>query len=279
MHTHANSWATRRCAEFIFAAAVGALLLRVLAPRLNGRPAPTRSRPHGFEHTSVQPERSTERERRFAGQVSHELRTPVSGLMTASEYLATTTTEAGPETQEAVEIVLHHARRLGVLVEELLELADLGGGESSIRTEAVDLRRLVDAVLTRTNREATIDGADVLTMSDKRRLGQIASILITNAYEHGEGRGVRVSIGHNDRQCWISVSDEGPGIPRADVPRLFDHFFQGTSSVDRRRGGIGMGLPIAMENARLLGGTLRVDSPARGTRITAELPYRPVHEP
>ena len=262
------------------AGALGALVVQRLALRVLERLTQKSSAglPREADSTA-QFQRSTEQERSFAAHVSHELRTPVVGLTTASEYLATTTTEASPETREAVEIVVHHARRLGRLVEELLELAELGAGEAAIRIEPIYLRRLVEAVLSRAGRDAPIDGPEVVTSSDKRRLERIVSNLVTNAYEHGEGREVRISIGSNGRYCWISVSDEGPGIPPADVPRLFEHFFQGERSVERRRGGIGMGLPIAMENARLLGGILRVDAPSRGTRISVELPLRAVPDP
>jgi two-component system sensor histidine kinase MtrB len=221
---------------------------------------------------------TTRREQEFTAHVSHELRTPIAALLSASEYLASATVDAGKETREAVDIVMRHARRLGVLVEELLELAELGTGDVAIRMEPIYIHRLVEAVLARARRDARIEGQEVVTMSDKRRLERIVSNLVTNAYDHGEGQNVRILVGHDDRHFWISVSDEGPGIPREDVPRLFEHFFQGERTLESRRGGIGMGLPIAMENARLLDGTLHVEAPRRGTRIVAEFPIRsPIH--
>jgi signal transduction histidine kinase len=258
------------------AIAVGAIIGASAASRIpRNRSFPLRiKRDHKPNDRAEDVPRTTQREQEFTAHVSHELRTPLAGLLSASEYLTSATVDAGKETREAVDIVVRHARRLGVLVEELLELAELGTGDVAIRMEPIDIRRLVEAVLARARRDARIEGQQVVTMSDKRRLERIVSNLVTNAYDHGEGQDVRILIGHDDRHFWISVSDTGPGIPREDVPRLFEHFFQGERTLESRRGGIGMGLPIAMENARLLDGTLHVEAPQRGTRIVAKFPIR-----
>jgi two-component system sensor histidine kinase MtrB len=162
------------------------------------------------------------------------------------------------------------------LVLELMELTELDSGKAPIRWESVDVRALLLALLARRGRSAPVQGEGVVTYSDKARLDRILGNLIDNAYEHGEGRGVEVSIrsqAGQDGEIVVDVADHGPGIPPEDLPHLFESFFKSGSSRARGRGGVGMGLPIAYENARLLGGTIEVDSAiGRGTTFTVHLP-------
>lgn len=216
-----------------------------------------------------------ERERRFVANVSHELRTPLSALQTASELLETHREEFPASSREAVDLIADDVASLRRLVEELMEVSEVDAGKAIVRWEEVDLRALASAVVNRLHRQAPVEGPAVVTMSDKARLERIVSNLVHNAFKHGRGADVRVTIGEENGSCRLAVSDGGPGIPAEALPHLFDRFYKADRSRSRDRGGFGLGLAIAFENARLLGGTIEAESPRGGpTTFTVVIPRR-----
>ena len=215
------------------------------------------------------------RERRFVANVSHELRTPLSTLEATSGLLVAHRDELSPTGREAVDLVAEDVAGLRRLLEELLETSQLEAGTATIRWERVDLRALVEAVAARRRRDVPIEGPRVETYADKARLERIAGNLLDNAFEHGGGVDVRVSVGQDLQGCSIEVSDGGSGIGRQDLPRVFDRFFKADDSRTRDRGGVGLGLSIALQSAQLLGGTIEVRSaPGERTTFTLVLPIR-----
>lgn len=215
-----------------------------------------------------------QRERRFVANVSHELRTPLSTLRTASELLQTRRDELAPAAREAVDLLADDVGNLRRLIEELMEVSEVDSGKAVVRWEPVNLRALAEAVVAKARRDATVSGPSVVTVSDKARLERVVGNLLDNAYEHGEGRDVRVAIEHDDVRASITVSDRGPGIPGEAMPHLFDRFYKSDRSRTRERGGVGLGLAIAIENARLLGGTIEASSDGGGATFRLRLPLR-----
>ena len=216
-----------------------------------------------------------ERERRFVANVSHELRTPLSALQSASELLVTHRNDFSPSSREAVDLIADDVASLRRLVEELMEVSEVDAGKAIIRWEEVDLRALTTAVVRKLHRNAPVAGPAVVTLSDKARLERIMSNLVHNAFEHGRGNDVHVTIGEQNGTCRLAVSDGGPGIPPDALPHLFDRFYKADRSRSRDRGGFGLGLAIAFENARLLGGTIEATSPLGGpTTFTVLIPRK-----
>jgi len=215
------------------------------------------------------------RERRFVANVSHELRTPIATLRTASELLDAHRDEFSPPRREAVELIVADVANLNRLVEELMEVSEVDAGRAILRWEDVDLRALAEAVVAKMHRDAQVRGDHVATVADKARMERVLANLIDNAYEHGGGRDVVVTVDRAGDSCTIEVRDAGPGIRPQDVPLLFDRFYKADDSRTRERGGIGLGLAIAYENVRLQGGEVTVSSaPGRGTTFLVRLPYR-----
>jgi signal transduction histidine kinase len=220
-------------------------------------------------------QRMLERERRFVANVSHELRTPLSTLRTASELLESHRGEFPPPSREAVDLIADDVANLRRLVEELMEVSEVDAGRAILRWEEVDLRALSSAVVHKLRRDTKIQGPAVVTVSDKARLERILANLVHNAYEHGGGQDVLVTVGEQNGACSLAVSDRGPGIPEDALPHLFDRFYKADRSRSRERGGIGLGLAIALENARLLGGTIEATSvQGERTTFTIVLPRR-----
>jgi len=213
------------------------------------------------------------RERRFVANVSHELRTPLATLRTASELLLRHREEFSPGAREAVDLLNEDVINLRVLVEELMEVSEVDAGGARLRMEPLEIRTLSAAVADKHHLAVHIEGPPTTVVSDKARLERILANLLSNAFEHGDGRDVRIRVDRDDAVATIAVSDTGPGIAAEDLPYLFDRFYKTDTSRTRERGGIGLGLAIAFENARLLGGTIDVTSAeAEGTTFTVRLP-------
>ncbi len=215
------------------------------------------------------------RERRFVGNVSHELRTPLSTLEATSALLVARRDELSPQAREAADLVAEDVAGLSRLLEDLLETSRLDAGTAVLRWERVDLWALVEAVAARRRQQVPLEGSRVVTFSDKARLERIVGNLIDNAFAHGGGSDVRVRITVAGERCRIEVIDHGPGIAPQDLPHVFDRFFKADTSRGRDRGGVGLGLSIALQSARLLGGDIQARSrPGVETVFTVVLPLR-----
>ena len=194
----------------------------------------------------------------FVSNVSHELRTPISS-MKLQHYLLQKTSSEGQRSHLAV---LHHeADRLEQLIESLLLLSRLDQDRTELHFKAVDLNALVasyvqDRTLLAETRHLTlhtdISVQPVLARADAGLLGQVLSILLTNALNYTQPGGsiaVRTAIQAADHRPWasFSIQDNGPGIPPEEQALLFSRFFRGQSARDTQASGTGLGLAIAKE--------------------------------
>jgi two-component system sensor histidine kinase MtrB len=212
------------------------------------------------------------RERRFTADVSHELRTPVTALVGAASLLREHLDEMPADARRPAELLVHDVGRLRRLVDELMEISRLDAGGEPVRPETVAVASLVKGLLDARGWSSKVElsGEEVTLATDPRRLERIVDNLIGNAVRHG-GREVRVLVGRDGPRAFLEVSDRGPGIPPEDLPHVFERFYKADPS--RTGTGSGLGLAIARENARLLGGDVRVWSEAGvGTRFTVVLP-------
>jgi two-component system sensor histidine kinase MtrB len=220
-------------------------------------------------------EEARDREQRFTADVAHELRTPLGSVVTASSLLAEATPRLPADIRRPIEILAESADRLHRLVEELLELREIDAGEGVVHVDQIDLSDAVRTTVLAHGWEHKVrveaDGPTVLDV-DRWRLDRILVNLISNAVHHGAPP-VVVTVGRCDAMVTVQVRDAGPGIPPSDVPHLFERYYKTSASRTPGSGGSGLGLSIAMENARLLGGTLEVRSElGRGAEFTLALP-------
>jgi two-component system sensor histidine kinase MtrB len=210
------------------------------------------------------------RERDFASDVAHELRTPVTGLVASASLLRTKLGKLDPDTRWSAERLLGQVTRMKILVEELLEMSRFDEGREGVSIAKVEPQEFVNSLLVQRGWTGLVRCEIDITplMADGRRLERIVGNLIDNAIEHGEGE-IKLRWSTADSWMTIEVSDEGPGIAQEDLSRVFDRFYKADPS---RSGGTGLGLPIALENARILGGSLSVENLKSGTRFTVRLP-------
>jgi signal transduction histidine kinase len=258
---------------------------RVQATRLQVDGAPQRALVV-FEDVTAHrhAERARERQQQlreaFVGILGHDLRTPLMAITAAA---ATLRMSPAPEQVARVSNAISRATaRMTRLIDDMLDLtlSRIGGG-IPLKRSATNLERIVRSAIeeittTRTNAnvEVRVVG-DVSGVWDGARLAQVVSNLLSNAFEHGDAnRPVRVDIdGTNTERVSLSVLNDGNPIAAELLPSIFDPFRRGDVSIQRRGGGIGLGLYIAERIVSAHGGTIGVVSDEQhGTRFTVDLP-------
>jgi two-component system phosphate regulon sensor histidine kinase PhoR len=234
----------------------------------------------------VTEERRVDRVRRdFVANVSHELRTPLTAIRGYAEALAEEDVSAD-QRRQFVEILTRHTARMERLVRDLLRLARLDAGQDTLHAATINTRDLMQGVQDDLSRmldergqrvEISIaPGAETFT-ADEAKLREVLQNLIVNASTYAPA-GTRVSLDASldGRRFVIAVSDEGPGIPAADLSRVFERFYRVDKSRARDPGGTGLGLAIVRHLVELHGGEVRAENlePA-GARVAITLPQEP----
>jgi signal transduction histidine kinase len=216
--------------------------------------------------------RAQARERRFTADVAHELRTPVTALVAEASLLREHLDRLPSDARRPAELLLADVVRLRRLVEDLIEISRLDARRVSLFRRPVELTALLDMIVQARGwtGQVRVTGASITVHSDPRRLERVLANLLANAVTHG-GSGVTAAVRPTADGVTVTVSDQGPGIAPEHLAHLFERFYKADPS--RTGAGSGLGLAIAYENARLLGGHLRVDSnPGAGTRFHLDLP-------
>jgi len=219
-------------------------------------------------------EDSLGRQRRFVADASHELRNPLTIIRSNLTFLEMRPQADPEDLKAALSDSSRAARRMTDLIDDLLRLARLDAGQSSLRGpvlisrvvhEAVDRSGLPDQITVDVKGDATVTGND-------EDLTRIVTNLIENAVTHGKPP-IEVSIEHAERSGTIivTVADLGPGIPADRLDRVFDRFYRGDEA--RSAGGNGLGLAISRGLAIESGGTLvAATRPGGGAVFTLTLP-------
>jgi signal transduction histidine kinase len=210
--------------------------------------------------------------RRFTSDVSHELRTPIAALVSEAAVLEEHLDGMPPEARRAAELLVGDVARLRRLIEDLTDLASLDVGREEVRLEPFDLGALIHGTVRSRgwDRRITIRSESVEVATDRSRVDRIVANLVGNALEHG-GDEVVVRVGRDEEGPFVEVTDAGPGIQPEHLPHVFDRFYRADAA--RSGPGSGLGLSIARENARLLGGDVEVRSEfGAGSVFTLRLP-------
>jgi signal transduction histidine kinase len=218
----------------------------------------------------------------FLTVAAHELRTPLTTLRLQLDTILhhVAREKVGPaELTPRLERSMRQVRRLGTLVEGLLDVSRLSGGELSLSPERVDLAALVREVAGRYRAEAEAVGCELRVGTeaglwgrwDRQRTEQAVAALVSNALKFGPGHPVEVEAARAGTLGRVRVRDRGIGIPEDQLEHIFERFTRGVSS--RSYGGLGLGLYLARRSAEAQGG--RAWAEAReggGAQFTLELP-------
>jgi two-component system, OmpR family, sensor kinase len=223
---------------------------------------------------------SETRVRQFVSDASHELRTPLAAIRGYTELAQRKRDELPEDVAHAMSRVESETQRLTTLVEDMLLLARLDEGRPLERTP-VDLVRVVadavsDAHAAGPEHQWTLELPDdpVQVTGDPARLHQVLTNLLTNARVHTPaGTTVTTSVTtRSDGAAVLSVTDDGPGIPEALQPEVFERFARGDSSRSRRGGSTGLGLAIVAAVVKAHRGTIDLHSVPGDTRFVITLP-------
>ena len=228
--------------------------------------------------------RLSESKTRFLSDISHELRTPLSSIVNLAGLLLSHVD--GPllaEQERQVMMIRQSATWLTDLVNELLDVAKIESGTVELRAEAFHLgalfRSLRGTLRPLATNEAValvIDDPDagLELFTDEQRVAQVLRNFISNALKFTTQGEVRLSSALEDGgMIRLTVADTGIGIAPDDQARVFEEFVQVDGPIQRRVRGTGLGLPLSVKIARLLGGEVSLDSrPGLGSRFSLRIP-------
>ena len=207
----------------------------------------------------------------FVANVSHELRTPLNVIIGLCQLLERDQRQPlAPLQSEAVERMGRNARSLLELVNDLLDYSRLEAGRSALQLEAVDVAAVTEDVIKsfaaevkekRVRLEAEISPALGTVNTDRHKLSQVLTNLVSNAVKFTATGTIRIVAGPLDETHWfVEVSDTGIGISREALSYIFDEFRQVDDRLTRPYSGVGLGLAITRKIVELLEGEITVDS-------------------
>ena len=224
-----------------------------------------------------------ERARRdLIANASHEFKTPLFSLAGFLELIDEGNVNPD-EQREFLQLMRQQVDRLRNLAVSMLDLSRVEAGSIEMQPEDVDLEAVARSVLDEFQVQAQAkaltlavdDGEAVTAWCDEQRLAQVLRALVDNAVKFSpQGSSVRVATRAEASWATVVVSDDGPGIPAAELPHVFERFHRG-SEERATTSGAGLGLSIARELTEKMGGSIRADSGGGGASFSVRLPRAP----
>jgi PAS domain S-box-containing protein len=217
----------------------------------------------------------------FLAILGHELRNPLAPIVTALHLMDR---RGEPATAREREIIARQVAHLSRLIDDLLDISRIVSGKVEIARAAVDLRGVVERSLemarplfeqSSVTIECVLDGEPLWVEGDAVRLAQVVANLLVNAAKFSRAGGrVEVRLEARQGELELVVRDWGVGIEPGLLPRVFELFVQGAQPLDRRSGGLGLGLAIVARLIELHGGrvTAHSDGPGQGATFSVVLP-------
>ncbi|MDR1131117.1 MAG: cell wall metabolism sensor histidine kinase WalK [Oscillospiraceae bacterium] len=227
--------------------------------------------------------RSETMRREFVANVSHELRTPITSIRSYAETLQDAESLPAETEKEFLGVIVNESDRMTNIVQDLLMLSrfDAGSMEFSFARFSFEkaLRDVYSAMLLEAKKHDHRFTLELKTplpelVGDRARIEQVLINMISNAIKYTrDGGTIALSAGQAGDAVWVSVRDNGIGIPKEDLPKVFDRFYRVDKARSRESGGTGLGLSIAREIIARHNGKITLNSrPGKGTVITATLP-------
>ena len=232
--------------------------------------------------------------KQFVSNVSHELRTPLTSVRSYIEALADGAWQDPKLAPKFLKVTEDETDRMIRMINDLLTLSRMDSGTQKMNTELVNINELFNYILNRFDMILEKDEHPEKTYTIKRiftkrdlwvdldtdRFTQVLDNLMNNAIKYSPDGGVITCRLYETRnKVILSVSDQGLGIPRKDIPHIFDRFYRVDKARSRKQGGSGLGLAISKEVVEALGGQLWAESvEGRGSTFYIALPYEPLAE-
>ncbi|WP_049508126.1 cell wall metabolism sensor histidine kinase VicK [Streptococcus anginosus] len=237
-------------------------------------------------HDTTEQEKEERERRLFVSNVSHELRTPLTSVKSYLEALDEGALSE-PVAPDFIKVSLDETNRMMRMVSDLLSLSRIDNATSHLDIELTNFTAFITFILNRFDkirsqnddkkyeiiRDYPINSIWVEIDTDK--MIQVIDNIINNAIKYSpDGGKITVSMKTTDTQMILSISDEGLGIPKKDLPKIFDRFYRVDKARSRAQGGSGLGLAIAKEIIKQHNGFIWAKSEyGKGSTFTIVLPY------
>jgi two-component system phosphate regulon sensor histidine kinase PhoR len=221
--------------------------------------------------------------RDFVANVSHELRTPITSIRSSAETLRIAIDNDPKAAAEFLEMIERNARRLGELVNDLLDLSRIEAREYHPLARSVELPPLCVKVIAAFADRAQsrhlkfkteFPSVPPVAIADPNAVERVLTNLVDNALKYcTEGTTVTLRVEARAKKVILQVMDSGPGIEAKHLPRLFERFYRVDPGRSRDMGGTGLGLSIVKHLVEIMGGDVEVSSePGKGSTFTVTLP-------
>jgi len=236
-----------------------------------------------FARNTLKPiKRAHQSQLRFTADASHELRTPLTSMKADTEATLMRYSDSVPQLRRALAENLTDIQKLDKLTNQLLEISKLDS-RHPISKEIVDIEEVIKLVMNSFNRKTKtstinvdIQSTGYYILANEQSIRQLLTIVLDNAVKYSPSKGrVQVSVVKQSKHVLLTVRDNGIGIPKDDLPHIFERFYRSknASTSKRKITGYGLGLPLAKDIVELYGGTIRIDSKENvSTTVTISLP-------
>jgi signal transduction histidine kinase len=233
------------------------------------------------EHRSLEKARTD-----FVSDVSHELRTPLTTIQSAVDLIRRARDRLDPLELRALQLAEGELQRIRSMVEELSTLAQMDSWKYSLEVGPVDIGEVVRSSVEAIESKAERFGIEVnfkdigqhTCVCDSRKMYQVFLNLLDNAIKYSDpGAGVNVAITEDSQSVSVAIRDTGFGIPKEDLPQLFERFYRVHKDRSRATGGSGLGLAISKHIVEMHGGDIIVDSEVGvGSTFRVRVPKAPL---
>ena len=235
-----------------------------------------------FNSMSEKVETLDQARNQFISNASHELKTPLATMKILIESLIYQPDMDKALRTEFMTDINKEIDRLSAIVSDLLDLAQIDSQNIKLTRENLSIAALVkenahrlQPIAEKKEQKIALNLSDPGELyADKSKLNQVIYNLMENAVKYTQAGGeIRVDLMRQGREALLVVTDNGPGIPKADQPHIFDRFYRVDKARSREKGGTGLGLSIVRQLVLLHGGSIRVESEeGKGSSFIVELP-------
>ncbi|GCF95248.1 PAS domain-containing sensor histidine kinase [Enterococcus florum] len=242
-------------------------------------------------HDVTEQEKTAEERRQFVSNVSHELRTPLTSVRSYLEALDEGAWQEKEIAPQFINVTLGETDRMIRMINDLLNLSRMDSGNQQLDLEFVNFNELVDYVLDRfdmmvTNQDKKYQiirdftERDLWVEVDTDKIMQVIDNIMNNAIKYSpDGGKITVHLVETHNNVVLSVKDQGLGIPKKDLDKVFERFYRVDKARAREQGGTGLGLAISKEVIKAHKGSIWVESiEGRGSTFYISLPYEPYEE-
>lgn len=242
-------------------------------------------------HDVTEQEKTAEERRHFVSNVSHELRTPLTSVRSYLEALEEGAWQDEQIAPDFIRVTLGETDRMIRMINDLLNLSRMDSGSQQMDLELVNFNELVDYILDRFDMMVTsqekkyriireFTERDLWVEIDTDKIMQVIDNIMNNAIKYSpDGGKIEVHLMETHNNVVLGISDEGLGIPKKDLEKVFERFYRVDKARARKQGGTGLGLAISKEVIKAHQGQIWVESvEGKGSTFYISLPYEPYEE-